>query len=192
MSRPPRTFTAAAIADARYRYEETDEPLVLIAERLGIGERTLNRYVARLKWRRRLPKPSPPPEPAHESKPDSALPVVPVVVPDVAQVAQNIQAIVQQEVAAIAAIVAKLPRSASSIEADRIARTLATLTRTLQEALRLKAPKASSEEQTDEGRGPDDPDAFILEVARRLEEFARRGEDAGDSGVAAPLSGAPR
>ena len=63
----------------------------------------------------------------------------PVVVPDVAQVAQNIQAIVQQEVATIAAIVAKLPRSANSIEADRIARTLATLTRTLQEALRLNA-----------------------------------------------------
>ena len=104
--------------------------------------------------------------------------------PDIAQVAQNIQAIVQQEVAAIAAIVAKLPRSASSIEADRIARTLATLTRTLQEALRLNAPKASSEEQTDDGRGPDDPDEFILEVARRLDEFA---EDRTGRGIAAGL-----
>ena len=61
MPRPPRTFTAAEIADARHRYEETDEPLIPIADRLGIGERTLHRYITRWGWRRRLPKPPPPP-----------------------------------------------------------------------------------------------------------------------------------
>lgn len=170
MSRPPRTFTVAEIADTRHRYEETDEPLISIAERLRIGERTLQRYIARWKWRPRLPKPSPPPTPMEQSEPDHA---PSAVVPDVAQVARSIQAIVQQEVATIAAIVAKLPRSASSVEADRIARTLATLTRTLQEALQLNAPKASSEEPTNDERGPADPDEFLRELARRMDAFAR-------------------
>jgi len=193
MPRPQRTFTATEIADTRYRYEETDELLVSIADRLGIGERTLQRYIARWKWRPRLPKPQSPPASIETSGPDHAQPaVVPcAVAPDVAQVAQSIRAVVEQEVAAIAAIVAKLPRSANSIEADRVARTLATLTRTLQEALRLGAP-ASSEDNADDGRGPSDPDEFIREVARRLEEFAQRLEDDGSAGAASPHAGAPR
>jgi hypothetical protein len=91
---------------------------------------------------------------------------------EVLQAAEAVQVTAQRGVAAIGLIVAKLGPSVNTAEAERIARTLATLTRTLQEVLRLTAPYAPSDESSND-RGPDDPDEFAQELVRRIGEFAR-------------------
>ena len=65
---PPRIFTPEELADARYRYVETGEPLVLIAKGLGISERTLSRNIRIWGWphrrqtvRREMAQPAPAP-----------------------------------------------------------------------------------------------------------------------------------
>ena len=50
---PPRIFSPEALADARFRYVETDETNVSIARRLAISERTFSRNVVKWGWERR-------------------------------------------------------------------------------------------------------------------------------------------
>jgi hypothetical protein len=111
-----------------------------------------------------------------------------MVSPDLGAVAESIQRTVQREIAAIGSIVASLgPASANTSQAERAARVLATLTRTLQEVLRLAETDAAPDEQTND-RGPDDPDDFLNDLARRMDEFARTRAgsgvpDAGEAGM---------
>jgi len=173
---PPRSFSPAALADARYRYEETKERVASIAERLGIAERTLHTNIRRWNWRLRkqpLPKVTPPARKAEESL--SAPPAVTLSAAELEalRTAETIQSTVQRAVAAIGLIVAKFPPSANAAESERAARSLAMLTRTLQEVLRLTTPQAPADEPTHD-RGPDDPDEFARELVRRMDEFARR------------------
>jgi hypothetical protein len=180
---PPRTFAPAALADARYRYEETTESVISIAKRLGIGERTLRSNIHKWNWRQRRPAG------AGAAKAEAArAAVTPAVVLsalelEAVQTAEAIQSTVQREVAVIGLIVAKLGVSTTSAEVERTARTLATLTRTLQEVLRLTTPHAASDESIND-RGPDDPDEFLRELARRLDAFAGRAQD-GRAAIAA-------
>jgi hypothetical protein len=169
----PRIFAPAALADARYRYEETSETIVSIAARLGISERMLRYNIHVWGWRQRRPAAA-----AAANAAAARAAVTPAVVLsalelEAVQTAQTIQSTVQREVAVIGLIVAKLGASTTSAEAERTARTLATLTRTLQEVLRLTAPQAPSDEPAND-RGPDDPDDFARDLVRRMDEFARR------------------
>lgn len=187
MSVPPRSFSRAALADARHRYEETKESVASIAVRLGVGERTMHTNIHKWGWRLRRPSQSTALR-GGASAGTPAAAALPIVSPDVWAVAENIQRTVQREIAAIGSIVASLgPASANTSQAERVARVLATLTRTLQEVLRLADMDAAPDEQTND-RGPDDPDDFLNELARRMDEFARTRAgsgvpDAGEAGM---------
>src|SRR3954468_5895409 len=104
----PRIFTPAEIADTRFRYVESDEPLVSIAKRLGTSEKTLSRNIRTWGWpyrrqtvRREMAQPAPipvaltPPAPGSEDEVAAA----------------DIELTVQREVTAIRMIVARLPVS---------------------------------------------------------------------------------
>ncbi|MEA2876070.1 MAG: hypothetical protein QOF14_1266 [Hyphomicrobiales bacterium] len=171
MPRPPRIFAPAALADARYRYEETMEPFASIAARLGIGERTLHTNIRAWGWRRRRPAGAKAANAEAASAPAASGITLSALELEVLRAAETVQATAQRGVAAIGLIVAKLGPSVNTAEAERIARTLATLTRTLQEVLRLTTPYAPDEPDND--RGPDDPDEFARDLLRRLDEFAR-------------------
>jgi hypothetical protein len=184
MPRPPRIFAPAALADARYRYEETMEPFASIAKRLGIGERTLHTNIRAWGWRQRRPAGAKAANAEAASAPAASGVTLTALELEVLRAAETVQSTAQRGVAAIGLIVAKLGPSVNTAEAERIARTLATLTRTLQEVLRLTTPHAPSDE-SDNDRGPDDPDEFLRELARRLDAFARRAQD-GRAAIAAP------
>ena len=172
MPRPLRIFTPAALADARYRYEETPEPFASIASRLGIGERTLHTNIRAWGWRQRRPAGAKAANAAAAAAPAASGRTLSALELEVLQAAETVQATAQRGVAAIGLIVAKLGPCVNTAEAERIARTLATFTRTLQEVLRLTAPYAPSDESKND-RGPDDPDAFAQELVRRIGEFTR-------------------
>jgi hypothetical protein len=192
MSKPPRSFAPADLADARYRYEETNETVASIARRLGIGERTLHSNIVFWGWhQRRQPRPNVTPRArkAEERAPEPVAPpavVVPTLTPEAEKVAEDIQSTVQREVAAIGMIVARLGPSTNSAQAERASRVLATLTRTLQEVLRLRSPQTPIEPSAEptHDRGPDDPDEFLIDLARRMDAFAaaRAGTRLPDSG----------
>jgi transposase-like protein len=166
----PRTFSRAALADARHRYEETKESVASIAARLGIGERTLHTKIRKWNWRQRRPGRSS--RTAGHAVGAPAAVALPVIDADAMGVAEHIQRTVLREIAAIGSIVASLPpRSANTSQAERTARVLATLTRTLQEVLRLTATEAAPDEQKND-RGPHDPDDFLRQLARRMDAFA--------------------
>jgi transposase-like protein len=174
---PPRTFASEVLADARYRYEETKEPVAEIADRLGIGERTLYSNIRTWGWRQRRPAGAKAANAqaanaqAAGAPAASGITLSPLEL-EVLQAAETVQSTAQRGVAAIGLIVAKLGPAVNTAEAERIARTLATFTRTLQEVLRLTTPYASSDESSND-RGPDDPAEFAQELVRRIGEFAR-------------------
>ena len=59
-------------------------------------------------------------------------------------------------------------------EMERAGRALSSLTRTLRELIGL----LSQYPTPDSDRGPDDPNEFVLELTRRINEFAARQEAA--------------
>src|SRR5437763_1986410 len=125
MSKPPRSFAPADLADARYRYEQTNETVASIARGLGIGERTLHSNIVFWGWRPRKqprPKVTPRARKAEEPAPEPLAPpavVVPTLTPEAEKVAEDIQSTVQREVAAIGMIVARLSPSTNSAQAER-------------------------------------------------------------------------
>src|ERR1041385_9036691 len=169
---PARSFTPEQLADARYRCEETDEPHASIAKRLGISERTLRRNIVRWSWeKRRHPRrinrlqPAPPP----------AAPAPPAPTPEDNAAAADIEATAHRAVEAIRTMVARLPKGRKVSAVERIARALATLTRTLQEVIRLRSMQAAQNAtEPEDDRGPADPDEFARLLLRRLGEFRAR------------------
>ena len=178
---PPRIFTPEALADAHYRYVETDEPNVSIARRLGISERTFGRNVVKWGWERR--RQSARREMARTAR-DPVVPQLPALTAEDEAAAADIEVTVQHTIAAIRMIVARLPKSRNVSAAERSARALATLTRTLQEVIRLRPKQTPSEPAND--RGPDDDNEFARLLLRRLDEFraqrSSRVPDAAEDG----------
>ena len=170
---PARIFTPGQSADIRYRYVETDEPVHSIAKRYRISEKTLQRMIAKEGWpRRRQPvrknmlqpapppvAPMPPPAPTREDEAAAA----------------DIEAAAQHAVEAIRLLAARLPKGRNVTAVERTARALATLIRTLQEVIRLRAMKtAQTVPEPKNDRGPADPDEFARELIRRFEAFNAR------------------
>jgi len=178
---PPRIFAPEALGDARYRYEATDEPNVSIARRLGISERTFSRNVVKWGWERRRQAGR---RLMAQAAPDLVAPHGPALTPEDEAAAADIEVTVQHTIAAIRMIVARLPKSRNVAAAERSARALATLTRTLQEVIRLR-PKQTQPEPTND-RGPNDDNEFARLLLRRVDEFraerSSRVPDAAEDG----------
>ena len=170
---PPRIFSPEALADARYRYEETDEPNASIARRLGISDRTFSRNVVRWGWERRRQSAR---KQMVQAAPDPVASHLPALTPEDEAAAADIEVTVQHTIAAIRMIVARLPKGRNVSAAERSARALATLTRTLQEVIRLRPKQTAPEPKND--RGPDDDNEFVRELVRRMDAFARRRQAA--------------
>lgn len=174
---PPRIFAPEALADARHRYEETDEPNVSIARRLAISERTFSRNVVKWGWERRRQSAR---RQMAQAAPDPVASQLPSLTAEDEAAAADIEVTVQHTIAAIRMIVARLPKGRNVSAAERSARALATLTRTLQEVIRLRPKQTSPEPAND--RGPADDDEFIRLLHERLHKFVaqRRDEVSGD------------
>ena len=190
---PPRPISPQVMAEGRRLYEETRVAVDDIAAMMGISSRSFFTRVRKWGWRRRIdriPQLDPPREAADAVTGNQ--PVVPVeaaplhlasraegvspVPPDSGSLAARIQRAVERELFAIEQIVAKLrPASEHTEEAERAARVLASLARTLQEIAKLdRKPDPAKDDVKDDDRGPDDPDEFLFELARRMDAFSGR------------------
>src|SRR5688572_5749757 len=163
------------IAEARRRYEQTTEHSDDIAAFLGISPSTFKSRRRQWGWR---------PRRAHRFEPQTSASEAPAaeqtlyqaILNDARPAAERIRRTVECELAAIAHIVAKLQPGGTQLGAvERSARVLASLTRTLQEVVRLGETngEAAPAEHADD-RPPAEPDEFVRDLVRRMDEFARR------------------
>jgi len=188
-----RGFTADALELIRHRYEDTDETQDSIAADFGISRRTLDKVAKTQGWtlrKDRAPRDLPeaiklelvaaqavgaiaadaPSNPAAASEPSLA-----------PSLALRLEQAVEKELRKVEALRGAFGTPAQrSIEAERIARTLATLTETLFKVRRLREPGVVTDEQDDL---PADADDFRRELARRIDAFvaSRADERLGDT-----------
>jgi hypothetical protein len=191
-------FTVEALEDARRRYEETDETQVRIAADLGVDRGTLTRLARTHGWA--LRKDRPPTDiseadkiarrateavmnatPADASGKDGADAAIAID----GSVVDRLEAAVEKELRKVENLRAG-PGSPTerSVDHERVARTLATLTETLFKVRRLRQPGGS--QATDDDDLPSDADEFRRDLARRIEAFVRSRADASVSGGSEP------
>lgn len=92
--------------------------------------------------------------------------------------ALRLQSAVERELSAIDRVLATLGR-ADSLEAERAARVLASLARTLREIVTLSTPESAADDDADDDAIPRDMDEFRRELARRMDAFASARAGAG-------------
>lgn len=167
------------IAEGRRRYVETNEHNDDIAAFLGMSPSTFKSRRREWGW---------PARGSHGFKPQTAATettaaeqaVYQAILNDALPEAERIRRTVECELAAIAHIVAKLEPGAKQLrEVERSARVLASLTRTLQEVIRLGEPNGEgAPADHDDDRPPAEPDEFVRDLVRRMDEFTRRRQAA--------------
>ncbi len=104
--------------------------------------------------------------------PEAASPTQPLPGGGSAAAIERIERLVQQELDAEEAVrtrLGRLPRPPA--DAERVARTLATLTQTLHALQRLRCGVGAQSAANDYDDMPEDIDAFRIELARRIEAF---------------------
>jgi transposase-like protein len=191
-------FTPEALEDARRRYEETDETQVRIAADLGVDRGTLTRLARTHGWALRKDRPptdipeadriarqateavmnATPVDAAGKDGADAAIAIG-------GSVADRLEAAVERELRKVENLRAG-PGSPTerSVDHERVARTLATLTETLFKVRRLRQPGGS--QATDDDDLPADADGFRVNLARRVEAFVRSRADGSVSGGSEP------
>jgi hypothetical protein len=212
-----RTFTPELMANGRYRYEETDEPVAAIAVDFGVHPRTFREYTRKWGWRQRKDRPPLDLSPALRALAEAAAAAPPeassaaaggdgcagrsgepasifeagepgqaAAAPEIgaASLIARLEAAVEKELAAVERMRAHLGGTAQEpVEAERTARTLATLARTLREVQRLRGAGLQSAGRDDDDDMPTDIDELRRELARRIHAFV-------DSRADRPLRGA--
>ena len=175
-----------ALTQARRMYE-AGEHRVTIAVRLGLERSVLDAVVAQEKWRRERRSKAAPGRQARRERPavhhkaSREGPTQPTSVePGRAELAATITRAVERELAAIDAVLSRLGGEGErSSEAERTARTLASLARALKELKQLDAsgpePRGSPPEHDDM---PRDIDEFRRELARRMDALVASRADA--------------
>jgi len=195
-----KTFTPEQIEAARVLYENPQTPLDEVAASLKITRRTLEARIAEWGWPLRTTSPQRNRGRARsksygrrakrtstarkQSKPD-ARPRSDTTRRPVGSreaLAVRVQRVVERELDAIDSILSVLG-AADSTEAERSARTLASLARALKEVMRLAAPEQATDPDEDDPM-PRDLDEFRRELARRIEALAAEaeGQAPGDGG----------
>jgi hypothetical protein len=193
-----RGFTPAAIENVRQRYEESNESLEAIAADFGVHRSTIERLARVHGWllrKERVARDLPAAlqldlavahvldaatngdhsteRPVSEISAADATP--PLVEPSLAL---RLELAVAKELEKVERLRSETgSASRRTIEAERIARTLAALTQTLFKVRRLREPGSSIADEHDQL--PGDPDEFRHELARRIDAFVRSRSDAG-------------
>ena len=188
-------LTAEALAYARQRYETTDQPVSTIAHDVRTSRDKLYKIAKAERWQLRKDRPprglsealkldieatdaektasEASQAEASQAENRSANPDTPVSDP----VPARLEAQVEKQLRKIESLRGySAPRGKRSAEAERVARTLATLTDTLFRVRRLRQPGNNSGSNDDDL--PADPDAFRLALAHRIEAFVRSRTDA--------------
>lgn len=215
MPRSPQTFTPELMESGRYRYEQTDEFVHLIAQDFGVSRCHFDRLVTRWGWMKRKDRPPrglPPAQrilkeakEAVQAEADSALPRPDDVEgggqtnegpPDPAagqgSLAERLERAVEKELAAVEFMRAQYgPMPQPPTDAERTARTLATLTDTLFKVQRLRLPQMQMTGPDDFDDLPADIDEFRHALARRIETFVRSRTGASLSYGGEPSGKAP-
>jgi transposase-like protein len=208
--RPPRLFTPDAKENMRFRYEETDEPQQSIAKDYGIHRKTLDRLARDEGWKLRkdrLPRDIPPAfrieaeaELALRAKEDALLSQAEVAVSaesskNGTSLADRLEQAVGQELAAVERkrrVLGVRPESVA--DGERTARTLASLTDTLNKIKRLRSPDGFAENDIhsdDYDDLPADIDGFRRGLARRIRVFMESRAAGGVSEQREPERGDP-
>jgi hypothetical protein len=183
----PARYAPELIAHVRHRYEHTDDTLAKIATDCGISERTVNRMRDRGTWTRRSDRPPRGLPPALRTLQEATalLTAAPASCAPLASPAgggeqnaaapsaiERIERLVEKELSAEEAVRAQLgPLPRLPADAERAARTLATLTQTLQALARLRCGLPPDGGPDDDDDMPRDIDEFRRELARRIDAF---------------------
>ncbi|HXO69352.1 MAG TPA: hypothetical protein VN838_10360 [Bradyrhizobium sp.] len=202
---PTHGFSPEALENMRRRYEETDEPQASIAIDFGRSRRTIERVAKDQGWKLRNGQPTrdipqalkidmtADEELAKQAPPDAPNIGNDDAVPDAANassVVQRLEAAVEKELRKVESLRGQFgARTKRSIEAERTARTLATLTETLFKVRRLREPGNISGSNDDDL--PADADGFRLALAHRIEVFVRSRTDGSVSQGDKPADGEP-
>jgi hypothetical protein len=196
-------FTPEALEDARRRYEETEETQVRIAADLGVDRGTLTRLARTHGWALRKDRPPtdiPEADKIARQATEAVMNATPVdaagrdgadtAIARDGSVADRLEAAVERELRKVENLRAG-PGSPTerSVDHERVARTLATLTETLFKVRRLREPGNISGSNDDDL--PSDADGFRLALAHRIEVFVRSRTDAGVSERDQPADGEP-
>lgn len=188
-------YTPELVAHIRHRYENTDDTLEQIAQDTGVSERAINRMRDREKWPRRSDRPLKglPPTMRLLTKATAMTPAAG------GDAIERIQRLVEKELAAEEAVRAGLETSPRPpAEAERTARTLATLTQTLHALQRLRSGLTANIGSNDDDDVPQDSmprdlvpediDEFRRDLARRIDAFVASRTDAGDADRDSPAA----
>jgi transposase-like protein len=199
-------YSEEFLADIRRRYEETDEPIDDIAADAGMHGSSLRRKSKKLGWKQRKDRPPRELPPARRTQLETEAAIAADVAarraaaresldagtasaaagetandepgpPAVATLVEQVEQVIERELRAVEIMRATLgaePQPAA--EAERTARTLASLTTTLYKLRRLRAGDAlpdmrAAGQGVDEIDLPADLDQFRDAVARRIEIF---------------------
>lgn len=189
MPYPPRPIAPELITEARRLYEQTNVPVRDIAALIGLGERTLYARIYKWKWAMRcdrIPRESPPP-PINNANAGTVAPAIAAAPAPVSQLQVQLdeaislplrlQRAVERELAAVEALIRKLGVTPEpGADAERTARTLASLSRTLREMSTLQ-------EKTSKPGDPDDEsvsagsDELQRELLERLDKIVAQRAD---------------
>jgi hypothetical protein len=196
-------FSPELEARARYLFEETDASLADIAFELGIHKCTVPTVARRRSWKRYVPplrdispvtrllveaeglerrqegaESGAEPKPALPAQPDSA------GTESESDLVARLRRAVVNELTAVESLRDRLKNEPQSqIAAERTARTLSTLTDTLQKLQRLQCAVPTNGPDYDM---PADIDAFRDELARQIEEFVASRDDTADGERSTP------
>jgi transposase-like protein len=188
-ARPARyRYSREFLADARRRYEETDEPLKSIAAGMGMLPYSLYRRAVREGWTLRKDRPPRDLPPARKIQIEADAAIAAEVgtrecaptggSSPLAVLVDRLAQVIETELRTVEIMRATLGAEPQPVaEAERTAHTLATLSGALSRLRRLRKvdalPDAPAGQGADETDLPDDLDQFRDALARRIELFVR-------------------
>ena len=188
---PAYGLTPEALEYARQRYESTDDWMSVIAADLHKSRATMYKIAKANGWQ--LRKDRPPQglpqalkldieagEAMDDKAPDAPdagdRSAHPDAASDPVSLTARLEAEVEKQLRTVESLRGETgPRVKRSAEAERVARTLATLTETLFKVRRLRQPGGS--QTTDDDDLPADPDGFRVALAHRIDVFVHGRAD---------------
>ena len=204
---PTHGFSPEALEDIRRRYVETDETQTSIGLDHGRSRKTISNLALDMGWPLRKDRPPRGLPPALKLYKEASEALAKQTSSDTQKtesentasddaatasgsIPARLEAALEKELRKVESLRGEFGRPEQrSIEAERIARTLATLTETLFKVRRLRQPGGSQANNDDDL--PSDADGFRLALAHRIEAFVCSRTDASVSEGDKPADGEP-